>query len=187
VLFVIGDVGVELAEVLVLEGIGLEFYEDVALEDTVIEDEVDEEVFVADENALLPGLETEPVAQLEEEILKAVEQGVFEVGLGHDIPRPESEELEDVGIADDVGGLERFRRLMRQGGELGLVFGKATALVVEAGDLATQLADGPVPPDTLDLVKAPLGVVGKLNEFGEMGEGEAVEQFGMVRQRRWSH
>jgi energy-converting hydrogenase Eha subunit G len=79
VLFVISDVGVELAEVLVLEGIGLEFYEDVALEDAVIEVEIDEEVFIANENALLPGLEADAVAQLEEEILKAVEQGIFEV------------------------------------------------------------------------------------------------------------
>jgi hypothetical protein len=136
VLFVISDVGVELAEVLVLEGIGLEFHEDVALEDAVIEDEVDEEVFIANENALLTGLEADAVAQLEEEILKPVEQGIFEVGLGHDIPRAESEELEDVGIANDVGGLERFRCRMCHSGQFGFVFGEAAALIVEAGNLA---------------------------------------------------
>lgn len=103
--FVVGDVGIELAEMFVAEGIGLEFHEDVALEDAVVEDEVDEEMFVSDEDAFLPGLEAEAVAQLEEEVLKAIQQGVFEVGLGHDITGTQSEELEDVGIADDVGGL----------------------------------------------------------------------------------
>lgn len=44
--FVVGDVGVELAEVFVAEGIGLEFHQDVALEDAVVEDEVDEKMFV---------------------------------------------------------------------------------------------------------------------------------------------
>ena len=71
----------------------------------MVEDEVDEEMFVSDEDAFLPGLEAEAVAQLEEEVLKAIQQGVFEVGLGHDITGTQSEELEDVGIADDVGGL----------------------------------------------------------------------------------
>ncbi len=67
------------------EGIGLEFHEDMALEHAVVEDEVDEEMFVADEDALLPGLEAEAVAQLEEEILETIQQGVFQAGLGHDI------------------------------------------------------------------------------------------------------
>lgn len=38
VLFVISDVGVELAQVLVAEGIGLEFHKDVAFEDAMVED-----------------------------------------------------------------------------------------------------------------------------------------------------
>ena len=38
--------------------------------------------------------------------------------------------------------------------------GEATALVVEAANLAAQLADGPVAANALDLIEAALGVVG---------------------------
>ena len=48
VLLVVGDVGVELAEVLVGKGGGLQLHEDVALEHAVVEDEVHEEVLFAD-------------------------------------------------------------------------------------------------------------------------------------------
>ena len=162
VFFVVGDVGVELAQVLVAKGIGLEFHQDVALEDAVVEDEIDEEMFVADEDALLPRLEAEAVAQLEEEILKTIQQGIFEVGLGHDIPGTQAEELEDVGIADDVGWLERVRGSVGHGGQLVFVFGEAAALIVEAGDLAAQLADGPVSADVCRLGGVRLGFRGSL-------------------------
>ena len=42
VFFEVSDVGVGLTEVLVAEGVGLEFHEDVALEHAVVEDEIDE-------------------------------------------------------------------------------------------------------------------------------------------------
>ena len=43
-------------------------------------------MFVADEDALLAGLEAEAVAQFEEEILQTIQQGIFQVGFSHDIP-----------------------------------------------------------------------------------------------------
>ena len=64
-LFIIGDIGVELAEVLVAERLGFQFHKDMALEHAVIEDEIHEEMFVADEDALLPGLEAKAVAHLQ--------------------------------------------------------------------------------------------------------------------------
>ena len=60
---IIGDVGVELAELLVREGVDFEVDEDVAFEHAVVEDEVDEVVFVTDEEAFLSGFETEAVAE----------------------------------------------------------------------------------------------------------------------------
>ncbi len=126
----------------------------------MVEDQVDKEMFVANEDALLPRLEAEAVAQLEQEILKAVEQGVFQIGFRHDIPGAQTEELEDVGITDDVGRLKCFRSGVCHVGELGFVFGEAAALVVEAGNLAAQFADRPVATDALDLVEAALGGIG---------------------------
>ena len=134
------------------------------------------EILIAEEEAFLPGLEAEAVAHLEKEILKTVEQGIFEVGLAHDIAGAQAEEFEDVGIADDLGGLKGFRLGVGNGGELGLVFRETAALVVEAGDLAAQLADGPVSPDALGLVEAALGFGRELDQFGKVCEGEAVDQ-----------
>ncbi len=82
-----------------------------------------------------------------------------QVGLGHDIAGAEAEELEDVGIADDVGCLERVRSSVSHVGQIGFVLGEAAALEVKAGDLAAQLTNGPVSADALDLVEAALGVV----------------------------
>ena len=75
-----------------------------------------------------------------------------------------------------MGWLERVRSGVGHGGELGFVFGEAAAFVIKAFDLAAQLANGPVPPDALDLVEAALGFVGELNQLVEVGEGEPVNQ-----------
>ena len=104
VLFVVGDVGIELAEVFVAEGLGFQFNEDVALEHAVVKHEIDEEVFASNEDAFLPGFEAEAVTHFQEKLLKAIKQRVFEVGLAHGLLGAEAEELEDVGIADDLSG-----------------------------------------------------------------------------------
>jgi hypothetical protein len=61
-------------------------------------------------------------------------------------------------------------------GELGFVFGKPTPLVVEAVDLPTQFADGPIAANAFDLVEAALGVVGDFEEFGKMRKGDTVDE-----------
>ena len=66
-------------------------------------------MFASNEDALLPGFEAEAVAHFQEELLQAVEQGVFQVGLAHGVLGAQAEELEDVGIADDLAGQERLR------------------------------------------------------------------------------
>ena len=52
----------------------------------------------------------------------------------------------------------------------------AAALVEEAGNLAAQFTNGPVAADALDLVEAALGVIGKVQQLGQVVEGETVEQ-----------
>ena len=66
---VVGDVGVELAEVFVAEFVVFEFYDDVAMEDAVVEDEVGKVVAVVNDDAFLAGLKTEAIAEFEEEFL----------------------------------------------------------------------------------------------------------------------
>ena len=54
--------------------------QDVAAQEAVVEDEVEEVVVVVEGEALLPGLEEEAFAEFEEEVLEMVDDGGFEVG-----------------------------------------------------------------------------------------------------------
>ncbi len=57
-------------------------------------------MFAADRDALLPGLETETGAELQEEGLEVVEQGFFEVGFEVVGPLRQPDESEYVGIGN---------------------------------------------------------------------------------------
>jgi hypothetical protein len=63
-----GDVGIELAQVLVLELVDLQFDQDMAFYDAVAEDKVHEEVFVADEDSLLTGFAKETPTEFQQEV-----------------------------------------------------------------------------------------------------------------------
>jgi hypothetical protein len=60
---VVGDIGVELAEVFVAEFVVFEFYDDVAMEDAMVEDEIGKVVTVVDDDAFLASFETEAIAE----------------------------------------------------------------------------------------------------------------------------
>lgn len=51
------------------EFVVFEFYDDVAMEDAVVEDEVGKVVAVVNDDAFLAGLKTEAIAEFEEEFL----------------------------------------------------------------------------------------------------------------------
>ena len=92
----------------------------------------------------------------------------------------EAKEFKDEGVADGETRLGLLSSGLDEFSEAVLVFGQARAFVVEAGDLTSEFADGPVAPDALDLVEAALGFVGELQQFGQVGKGEALDQL-------WSH
>lgn len=70
----------------------------------MVKDQVHEEEFITDEDALLPRLEAKAPAQFQEEILQLVQQGIFQIRLVHDVSRFETQKLEHIGVADDEGG-----------------------------------------------------------------------------------
>src|SRR5262249_9180963 len=118
-----------------------------ALQDAMVEDQIDEAVRVADQDPLLPGLEAEAVTELEQEILQTVQELVLEMRLAHHLPGLQSEELEDVRIAN---GLVRLVRLGAGEGEsrqLHLVARQGGTLEVERGDLTLRLAHALVTSD----------------------------------------
>jgi hypothetical protein len=84
VLPVPAHVGVELADVLVIELFEIQLDQHVALEEAMVEDEVYEVVGVVEQNPLLACFETETVPQLQQKILESVQQLVFQMRLAHD-------------------------------------------------------------------------------------------------------
>lgn len=56
------------------EAFDFEFNQDMAFQNSVVKDQIDEEVFVSDENAFLLSLETETVAEFQKEGLQFVDK-----------------------------------------------------------------------------------------------------------------
>ena len=92
----------------VVEFINLQFHEYVAFQDAVVKDQIHKAARVADDDALLLRLKAEAVTELEKEFAQILHQRRLQIGLRHGVLGPQSEELEDVGIADYE---RRFRRL----------------------------------------------------------------------------
>ena len=93
-------VGVELAEMLVGEFVHFKFNEDMAFEDTVIENQIHKPSGLSDDDAFLPGFEAKSVTELYEEFMKVVQQSSFEIGFADGLTGFEPKEFEDVGISD---------------------------------------------------------------------------------------
>jgi len=107
------EVEIHLPGVAVPEGTNFEVDEQVAAENPVVENEVEVVVFVADGDAPLPGLETKAGSEFQEEGLEMIEQGLFQIGLPIMRALGEAGELQNVGVANEVGDLARsFHRLL---------------------------------------------------------------------------
>ena len=72
-------IGIELADVFMGKPVKLQFNQYMAFQNTMIEDQIDKKVFVPYQNAFLTGLETEPMTQLKEKILKLVDKHILKM------------------------------------------------------------------------------------------------------------
>jgi hypothetical protein len=162
--------GVNLAGVAMLEAPGFEINEQVAAEDAVIKNEVDVVVLVADGDAALAGLEAEAGAELQEEGLEVINEGLLQVFF--EIARlfTEAGELQNIGVADDLGdGLRSLRRLLVGVGEHGLlVGGKTGALIKQGADLALKFAHRPATFEAFVLVKQSLPGIVEADELDKL-------------------
>ena len=89
------QVELELAEVLGLELVDLQFEGDQAVERPVEEEQVEGEVPPADLERVLAADEAEVAAEFDQELLAVARPGPLQVGLG--VPRRKVEELDEVG------------------------------------------------------------------------------------------
>jgi len=69
-------------------------------EDAVIKHQIDEEMFIANQDTFLSGFKAEPVAQFQQEGFEFVDKLVFQMRFAHNFFGPESKKLENVRIAD---------------------------------------------------------------------------------------
>jgi hypothetical protein len=74
------NVSIELANVFMVEFSHLEFDQDMAFEDPVVKDQIDVELSVSDQNALLTGFKAKPMSQFQEEFLQVTQKLIFKIG-----------------------------------------------------------------------------------------------------------
>ena len=162
--------GVNLARIAMFEGADFEVDEQVAAEEAVVEDEVDVVVLVADGDALLPGLEAEAGAEFEQEGLQVIEESCFEVFLQVVRLFGQPDELENVGIADEIGDLPGCFECLLAGvlKDGPFVGGKAGTLVEQGADLALEVTHDPISFQALVFIESTLPGVVDANEFEEM-------------------
>lgn len=101
---------------------------------------------------------------------------ISQIGFTHDFARLDPEEFENIGIADGKPRFSRFCADADHFCQLRLVHGKAGALVVEASNLALELAHGPVAPDALDFIERALHLVVQIDDKFYMAVGKPMDQ-----------
>ena len=84
---VIGHVGVELPEIFVVELVILQLDNHIAMQNPVVEHQVGIIILVVDDDALLPCLKAEPLAQLHDKLLQMVDECLLQVFFFNDILR----------------------------------------------------------------------------------------------------
>src|SRR4051812_39790701 len=86
------------------EPVELQVDDEVAAQEPIVEDEVEEVVVSIEGEPLLAGLKEEAFAELQEELLQMGDDGRLEIGFGVSGLLVEPEELEDVRFLQDVLG-----------------------------------------------------------------------------------
>ena len=153
------------------ELIHFQFHQNMALQNTMIEDQIHKPTGVADGDTLLLRLQAESVAQFQKELSQIVHQRRLQVSFRHGIFRPKTEELEDVGITNGEFGFLRFHPFLHHCRQLLLVLRQTGTFEIQRGDLPLQCPHGPIAPDALYLVKGAFQRGINLDKFGEMTKG----------------
>ena len=161
---VVVHVKLELPEVLVGEFPDLQIDEDVALQNGVIEDEVNVEVVAIEGESLLAGEEGKAATEFEQEGLELGNEGVFKIGFDEFFRFRETEEFDDDGILEDIGRLLRPQPLIGETEQTLLVAGFGEPLKKQGIDLAVEFPRGPAVAEGFNLVKCAGRRVGGLEK-----------------------
>ena len=182
-----GYVGVELAEVFMGELVHFELDEDMAFQDTMVENQIHEPSGLSDDDALLPGFEAKAVTEFHQEFMQVVQESIFEVGFADGLPGFESKEFEDVGISDGEFWLGLFGGGVGHVGEFFFIHGKARPLVIQGSNLPFERPHGPIAANALDLVESAFEGVFEGEEFNKVCEGKPLDQSPRIRSKFGNH
>ena len=153
---VVVHIHLHLPEVLVREFAQLQVDDEVAAQEPVVEDEVEEVVVAIEGEALLPRLKEKAFAQLQEEFFEVRDNGRFEIGFGVTGLLVEAEEFEDERILQDVFGLRDDLPLAGEAFDARFVAAEGEAVVEGGGFLAAEFGERPAFVGGFNLVKAAL-------------------------------
>jgi hypothetical protein len=153
-----------LAEVAVGELADLEIDQNITAQQPIVENEVHEEVVLAEGEALLPSLEEKAFAEFEEEVLELAYDCGLEVALGVGGLFLQTEKLQDAGILEQVRGAANGVPVQRQPVDAILVPAQGEAFVAAGTRLALELGERPPGLGGFDLVEAALAVVANTEE-----------------------
>lgn len=118
----VAQIQVHLTDVVGLHVVDLQINEDEAAQDALVKDQINLVVRVVQRNAVLPPDEGETLAEFEQELLEVVAKNRFELGFRYLIRLGDFQELEDVRLAQQVGGLFDDLALRGELQDAGLVF-----------------------------------------------------------------
>jgi hypothetical protein len=157
----------------------LEINDDIAAQEPVVEDEVEEVVVAIEGESLLPCFEEEALAEFEQKLFKMGDQCGFKIGLGIAGLLVEAEEFEHERLFEEVFGLGDELPFAGEPFDSCLVAAESETLVKAGGFLATEFRFGPTFVGGLDLVEATLLRILDSEEHDVMGptDSEWVVQF----------
>src|SRR5271166_3503150 len=124
------EVEIHLSGVPMTKRSDLEIQQYVAAKETMVKDQVDIVVLIADGDPFLPGFKTKAGAQFQEECLQMIEEGGFEIRLAIRGPFGEPREFKHVRIAQERG--DRGGRVLRaSSADDGFLVGREAGTLVQ--------------------------------------------------------
>jgi len=150
------DVHLHLAEVAVTKLADFEVDQHIAAEQTVVEDQIDEEMLLVEGEALLPGFKQETFTQFQQEVFKFVDDGALQIGFGILRLFIETEEFQNIGFLEQVLGSSDKLPFGCKPLYTLLVPAEGEALIQTGIELALEFRQRPASVRRLDFVETAL-------------------------------
>jgi hypothetical protein len=138
------------------ELVELQVDDQIAAQEPIVEDEIEEVVVAIEGETLLPGLEEKAFAQLEQELFQMGDDGGFKLGFGVIGLFGEAEEFQHERFLEEIFRLRDDLPLAGEAFNAGFVSAEGEALVKAGSFLTAEFWDRPAGVGGFDFVEAAL-------------------------------